>query len=340
MVERRINQKKIDYSGKMNLFKKKIYKKIYQKIKKADTIIIARHVGPDPDALGSSLGLKQIILDNFPNKKVYVIGAPAAKFKFIGELDKLPDSIENTLLIVTDTPDHRRVDGIDPRRISNSIKIDHHPFVEAMCSLEWIDDKSSSASQMILELAFNTKLKLTKSSAEKLYIGLIADTNRFMFSYTNAKTFALVSKLLKQTDIDITKIYNELYLRPFKEIKFQGYMAQNYQITENKVGYLIINDETLKTHNVDAATPGNMINSFNHINEMLVWVTATEDKELGSFRISIRSRGPIINEVAAAHGGGGHKFASGTRLKTQEEIYNLIKDLDETTKNYIEKGSN
>ena len=324
----------------MNLFKPSIYKQIYKKIKKANTIIIARHVGPDPDALGSSLGLKQVIIDNFPNKKVYVIGSPAAKFRFIGELDKLPENIDDALLIVTDTPDHKRVDGIDPKRIKNSIKIDHHPYVETMCELEWIDDKSSSASQMVLELVFKTNLKLTKKAGEKLYIGLVADTNRFMFSYSNAKTFALVSKLLEETNIDITKIYNELYLRPYKEIKFQGYMSQNYQITENKVGYLIIHDETLKEFNVDAATPGNMINSFNHINEMLVWVTATEDKDLGSYRISIRSRGPIINEVAANHGGGGHIYASGTRLKTEEEIVSLIKDLDKVSKEYIEKASN
>ena len=324
----------------MNLFKPNIYKKIKKKIKKANKIIIARHVGPDPDALGSSLGLKQIIIDNFPDKEVYVIGSPAAKFRFIGELDKLPETIDDALLIVTDTPDHKRVDGLDPRRVKNSIKIDHHPYVETMCELEWIDDKASSASQMVLELAFNTNLKLTKEAGEKLYIGLVADTNRFMFSYSNAKTFALVSKLLEETNIDITEIYNKLYLRPYKEIKFQGYMAEHYQITSNKVGYLIIHDETLKDYNVDAATPGNMINSFNHINEMLVWVTATEDKDLGSYRVSIRSRGPIINEVAANHGGGGHIYASGTRLKTEEEIMSLVKDLDEVSKEYIEKASN
>lgn len=322
----------------MNLFKQNIYKQIYKKIKKANVIVIARHVGADPDALGSTLGLKQLILDNFPDKKVYVIGSPAAKFRYIGELDKLEEIPLDSLLIVTDTPDHRRVDGIDPRKIKNSIKIDHHPYVEKMCELEWIDDKSTSASQMILELAFKTNLKVTKETAEKLYIGLVADTNRFMFSYTNYKTFALVSRLLKETNIDITKIYNELYLRPYKEIKFQGYMSMNYQITENKVGYLIINDDILKEFNVDAATPGNMINSFNHINEMLVWVTATLDKELGTYRVSIRSRGPIINEIAANHGGGGHMFASGVRLKTEEEIKSLIQDLDIVSKEYIQKN--
>ena len=318
-------------------FKPNIYKQIYNKIKKADTIILARHVGPDPDALGSALGLKQIILDNFTSKKVYSIGNPASKFNFIGKIDKLPEDLNNNevLLIVTDTPDHRRVDGVDPRNFPNSIKIDHHPFVEKICDLEWIDDEASSASQMILELVFNTDLHLTTEAAEKIYAGIVADTGRFMFSYSSPKTFYLVSKMLEETKLDITKVYNNLYLRDYKEIKFQGYMSQHYNITENNVGYIIINDDILKEYDVDAATPGNMINSYNYINEMLVWVTATLDKELGSYRISIRSRGPIINEVAAQHGGGGHIYASGVRLKTEEEIKKLVEDLNKVTKEYM-----
>ena len=318
-------------------FKKNIYTKIYNEIRHYDIIIIARHVGPDPDALGSSLGLKQIINDNFPLKKVYSIGNPASKFNYLGQVDRIPENIDNkdVLLIVTDTPDRKRVDGVDPLNFPNSIKIDHHPFIEKTCSLEWIDDKASSASQMILELVFNTNLKLSKEAAEKLYTGIVADTNRFMFAYSSSKTFYLVSKMLDSVDIDITKIYERLYLREYREIKFQGYMSQNYLITDNKVGYIIIDDNKLKEFSVDAATPGNMINGFNYINEMLVWVCATEDKELGSYRISIRSRGPIINDVASQHGGGGHIYASGTRLKTIEEINSLIKDLDEKTLEYI-----
>lgn len=319
--------------------KKNIYKKIYNKIKKANIIVIARHVGPDPDALGSSLGLKQIIEDNFNNKKVYVIGNPASKFSFLGNLDKLPENLNNddALLIVTDTPDRKRVDGIDPLNFKNSIKIDHHPFIEKTCDIEWIDDKASSAAQMILEFALKTKLKLTKESAEKLYTGLVADTNRFMFAYTSKKTFELVGKMLEKANIDITKVYEYLYIRNYKEIKFQGYLSENFKISENNVGYIIINDDTLKEYNVDPATPGNMINNFNYIKEMLVWLTATEDKDMGSYRVSVRSRGPIINEVVSNHGGGGHIYASGTRLKTIEEIENLVKDLDNIVKEYQEK---
>ncbi|MBR2588311.1 MAG: bifunctional oligoribonuclease/PAP phosphatase NrnA [Bacilli bacterium] len=323
------------------IFKQNIYKKILKKIRKYNTIVIARHVGADPDALGSSLGLKQLIKDNFKGKNVYVIGNPASKFNYLGLLDKLPENIDNkkALLIVTDTPDRRRVDGVDPLNFPNSIKIDHHPFMEKTCKIEWIDEDASSASQMILEFALEEELIISKETAEKLYIGIIADTNRFLFKYTTSKTFYLVSELLKQAPINITELYDKLYLRDYREIKFKGYIAENFTITDNHVGYIIIKDEDLKKYSVDAATPGNIVSDFNHINEMLIWLTATEDKELGSYRISVRSRGPIINEVVSRFGGGGHIYASGARIKNEEEILNLVKALDKEASNYTKQKS-
>jgi len=312
-----------------------IYRKIYKEIKKADTIVIARHIGPDPDALGSSLGLKELILNTFPQKQVYVIGNPTNKFKFMGNLDKLDEEIEDALLIVTDTPDLKRIDSANPKLYKNSIKIDHHPFIEKTCTLEWIDDNASSVCQMIAELAFNTKLKLNQKAAELLYTGIIGDTNRFMFAYTTPKTFNIASKLLEQENLDITKIYNNLYMRPYKEIRFQGFLSQNFIINEDKVGYVIINTDTLKEYEVDVATAGNMINNFNHIKEMLIWVTFTYDKEVKTYRTSIRSRGPIVNEVAMKFGGGGHIYASGVRLKKEWQMKKLIEELSKVSNEYI-----
>ena len=65
-----------------------IYKQIFKVIKKYDTIVIARHIGADPDALGSQFALKEIILKTFPNKKVYAVGNPASRFKFFGNNEK------------------------------------------------------------------------------------------------------------------------------------------------------------------------------------------------------------------------------------------------------------
>ena len=314
-----------------------LFKKIYKKIKKYDTIVIARHVGADPDALGSTNGLKEIIAATFPNKKVYVIGYPASKFRYLGELDKFNEELyNNSLFIVLDTPDRKRIDGADPSRFEYSIKMDHHPFIDKTCDLELIDDTASSASQLVLELAFVNKMKITVSAAEKLFIGLVADTNRFLFYYTTPKTFDLVSRLIKETNIDFTKLYDNLYFRTLKEIKFEGYIAHNLKITENGFGYLNISNEVLEKYEVDAATAGNMVNNFNYIEEAFVWGIFSEDKNNGNIRGSIRSRGPIINEVASHYNGGGHIYAAGVRLSDFDEVELLVNDLDNACKEYKE----
>lgn len=311
-----------------------MYKKIYNVIKKYDNIVIARHIGPDPDALGSSIGLKEIIKETFPNKNVYVVGNPSSKFKYLGSLDKLPDKLNKALLIVTDTPDLDRVDGININDYDYKIKIDHHPFVEKFCDLELIDESASSASQLIIELVNNTKLKMNNSAAEKLFMGLISDTDRFLFSYTTPKTFRLVAKLIEDTNIEFTKLYKNLYMRSLREIKFKGYIEDHLTVTENGFAYIKITEELLNEYNVDSATAGNMVNEFNFINEVKAWGLFSVDKVQNNIRGSIRSRGPIINEVVSNYNGGGHKFACGVRLKDFDETDKLINELDIVCKNY------
>ena len=313
-----------------------VYKKIYKEIKKHKKIVLARHIGPDPDALGSTLGLKEIILNTFPKKEVYAVGTPAAKHKYIGDLDTFEDSMyEDSLLIVLDTPDIKRVDGLDPTKFKHKIKIDHHPIVDKYCDIEFVDDTASSACELVIELVYNTPLKLNKEGAEKLYIGLVSDTNRFLYSYTTDKTFNLVSRLIKDTNIDITKLYNNMYLTPISEKKLQSYAILNMTITNNKLGYLILNQEKLDELGTDAATMTNIVNYLNYIDEMITWVIYAYDKNTEMIRASIRSRGPVINTVATHYNGGGHVYASGARLNTFDEVSVMIKELDKVCEEYL-----
>jgi phosphoesterase RecJ-like protein len=318
-----------------------MYRQIFNKIKKYNTIVIARHIGPDPDALGSQIGLKDIILHNFPNKKVYAVGAPTAKFKHLGILDKLNDDIDikEALLIVLDTPDKRRIDGVDVSLFKETIKIDHHPFLEAVCDLEWIDDTASSTCQMIVELCMNTKLELSKFGAERLFIGLIADTNRLLFNHdreSTVKTFDIVRYLLSTSKIDPTPLYADLYMRSINEMKLQGFISQNMVVTDNGVGYIVLSDDVIKEYSVDAASAGNMVNDFNYIEGVLVWLMISEDVKQNLVRINIRSRGPAINKIAEEYNGGGHKYASGARVPSYNEAYEIVDKLDKLCKEYNE----
>ncbi len=312
-------------------------KKIFKQIKKYSTIVIARHIGADPDALGSQLALKEAIKNTFPSKKVYAVGSYSSKFKYMGLLDtgiNLEEEVKERMLIVLDTPDIKRIDEANLNDYDYIVKIDHHPLIEKFASIEIIDENSSSTSQLIIKFLLDNKIKITTSMAENLYIGIVGDTDRFLHAYTSTDTFDLVTKLLKLTNINFTALYEPLYTRPYAEIKFQGYIYQNLTISESGLAYIKITNDILKEYNVDSASCGNMVNSLKYVNEITVWVFLTEDLNNNCIKANIRSSGPEINEVAAKHGGGGHKFASGVRLKTWQEADNLLKDLENLSKEY------
>ena len=316
-----------------------MYKEIYKAIKKYDEIVIARHTGADIDALGSQLAMQEIIKETFPEKKVYVIGAYSSKFKFVGQLDREEDlKLENPLLIVLDTPKTSRIDTLDLSKYSFKIKIDHHPLEEKFGDIELVNDKSSSACEVVIDLCNNTKLKMNKIAAERLFMGIVSDTNRFMYPSTSYETMNKAANLIEEYGVNPPELYEKMYLRDLVELRFEGYMLQNLKVTKNKVAYIKITDEIQKEFNVDAATPGNMIGSLSYINDFIVWVTFSEDKKQNLVRVSIRSRGPVINTIAMQYNGGGHKLASGVKLPDFTLSDALIADLDKLCKEYLENN--
>ena len=108
-------------------------------------------------------------------------------------------------------------------------------------------------------------------------------------------------------------------------------------ITENGFAYIKITNEMIKEFNVDSGTASNMVNNFNYIKEVKVWAFASYDERQELYKINIRSRGPIINEVATHFGGGGHIYASGVRLNSFNDVDDMVKELDAVCKKYKEK---
>ena len=317
-----------------------IFKVIYSEIKKYKKIYIARHIGPDPDAYGSQIGLRDSIKLTFPDKEVYAVGSSVSRFKFLGKLDKVSSyDYENSLLIVVDTPDNRRVDIENFLSFKNIVKIDHHPIVDIFSKIEYVEEEASSASELVLNVIENTKLKMNQNIAACLFSGIVSDTNRFLFN-TNSKTLLVVANLIKKYKLDVEKLYSLVYSKPLNELRLMGHIASTLKVDKYGFAYVELENDILTSLGVDNSAPSNMINDFNNINEVLVWTFITKDEKNNLYKVNIRSRGPIINEVAAKYNGGGHKFASGVRTSSKEMIDDLLKELSLLCKEYKEKGVN
>lgn len=105
---------------------------IIQAIKAYDTIIIHRHVRPDPDAYGSQAGLKEMIRKSFPEKNVYIVGESEPSLEFLAQMDEISDdTYKNALVIVCDTANAARISDQRFDLGNQLIKIDHHPNVDA-----------------------------------------------------------------------------------------------------------------------------------------------------------------------------------------------------------------
>ncbi len=316
-----------------------IYKAIYNEIKKYKKIYIVRHIGPDPDAFGSQMSLKDTILETFPDKEVYAIGTTVAKFKYFGKVDRVSSfDYENSLLIALDVPDNRRVDVENFELFKNKLKIDHHPLVDKFSDIELIDEYASSTCELILDLINNTKLKMTKEIAEKIFIGIVSDSNRFLVS-TTSKTFSSVSELIRKNKLDLEKLYRLNYTKPLSETRLMGYIASTLKVDKNGFAYIELDEDVIKSLGADISAASNMINDFNNIKEIVLWIFISKDSN-NMYRVNIRSRGPVINEIAAKYNGGGHKLASGVRTTKKEDIDSLIKEYAELCRQYKESENN
>ena len=314
------------------------YKKIMKIIKKYDTIVLARHISPDPDAIASQLALRDSIKLTFPEKDVYAVGAGVHKFKYLGNLDKPAlNELEDALLIVLDVPNYCRVDGIGALQYKAILKIDHHPAEDIIGDVDWTDDTMSSTCEMIANLIMNTNLVLDQKIAENLYLGMVFDSDRFLLPNTSARTLKTAYDLVSTSKINFVSLYDNLYERSISEEKFRAYLINNIEITDNKFGFIFVPSEDLKKFDVETTSVSNQVNDFYFIKELICWMFVVYDERNDVYKANIRSRGPIINEVASKYNGGGHKFASGCRTNDYKVIEGLAHDLDEACKKYFDE---
>lgn len=307
--------------------------KILNAIKKYDRIAIFRHIMPDYDALGSQYGLATWIKDNFPNKEVRVFGDNHVTFtpRIFPEMDSQNEEWFKTpfLGIVLDCGNKSRIADPRWRKAKYKIKIDHHPDVEKYGKTAIVNTSACAAAEVIMGILMNFKgeYKLTPEAARYFYIGIVGDSGRFMYSSTSDHTFAIAGELIK-TGINISKIYQEMYMKQVDDLYVTAYVLNNFKISEHGVAYYVLDKKTQEDLKITTERGKENVNLFSNISGVNVWCSITEDSKDHCWRISIRSKEKAINGVATKWGGGGHAQASGAKIDKLSELPEFINDLE------------
>jgi len=312
-------------------------KLIFNKIKEYDSIIILRHIKPDGDCLGASLGLRQILRDSFPNKRILSIGKMKSNYlDFLGKEDEdvSEEEYKNSLIIVVDTATKDRIDNNNFDLGKETIKIDHHIPVEDYADVNYvrIDIPATCAIIVDFYVTFKDELVLSEAASRYLYVGIITDTGRFRYRGVSAKLLRLASVLLDK-GIDIENIYSNLYIKAPEDLKLTAYIYKHFKVTPNGVAYFMMSKKVQNKFGVTNETASSLVNVLEGIRGSLIWIFFIQNKEK-IYRVRLRSRFVSVVEIAKKYRGGGHLQASGATVLNKKEIKQLLIDADDALRDF------
>ena len=309
-----------------------MFKELLELIKRYDKIIIHRHKNPDGDALGAQIGLKNILKDSFPKKKIYAVGDMTPRYAFMASepMDEIDDSLYNgALAIILDTSARTLISDERYTMAAATARVDHHIFVEKIADTEVVDTSFESCAGLIAAFAMESALTVSKVAAKALYTGMITDSGRFRYDSTSAKTFRVASFLMER-EFDTTDIFRNLYADELSHVQLRARFTLKIQTTPHRTAYIYTTLDEAKSYGVDLFTISRgMVNVMSEIKGIDTWVNFTESDD--GVMCEIRSNKYNINPIAVKYGGGGHQKASGATLRDKDEAMRLLDDLNSLT---------
>lgn len=315
---------------------------VLQKIKEYNRIIIFRHFRPDGDAIGSTKGMREILKLSYPEKEIYLLNSDYSNYlEFLGGEDEpIADELyADALALVLDTGSEDRISNKKYKLCREIAKIDHHIDHQPYGDYCWIEENKSSTCEMVAEFyyTFRDELKINKEAATYLYTGMVTDSGRFRFREVDGDTMRYAGMLL-DVGIDTNKLYANLYIKDFHELKFQSYVYKKMKMTENGVAYIFVDKAMQKKFGLTSEQASASVSFMESIRGSLIWVAFIENAEKKEIRVRMRSRFVQISDIAERYRGGGHACAAGATLYSKKELKAILAEADAKLKEYKESN--
>ena len=300
-------------------------------------ITIFVHTNPECDALGSAFALARILKLNTFGTRVKIVGVNALNpndFKnfFTFDPNEVDDEfIKDSIAFIVDTANQERVLSQKHRLAKKTILVDHHVKTITYTDLEYINDQSIAACEMIAYSLMYTNLNFDLKTLNYLLLGITTDSNRLMYDKVSDFTYEIMSWFFKN-NVKHYQIYQQLYERNLNDILFDNELVKTIK-TQGQVAYLNIDPQWNQKYHFTRW--GDKVYLLSNIKNYPIWFIVYFDENTNTYKVSLRSNKYKVRLVASQFNGGGHDLAAGCSLTNIDQLEDLLSALDALIKNKI-----
>jgi len=309
---------------------KRVIENIRQLLPEVKTAIIAGHVDPDGDTIGSMIALALILEKLGIQCTMYSSDGVPRSYRFIPHADQIVDHVPKQEFDVLFTVDASDISRIGPRKVKAKkiVNIDHHPDNTNFGDLNYVELLAAVAEQ-VYRLCWELNVEMDKDIATALYVSIITDTGNFRYSNTLPSTFEVARKLVEagaNPALCATMVYDN---KSLPGLKILAKALENIEtVKQGRVAYMVITHQMImdtKSHREDLV---GIIDHLRNLETAEVAIVFREEERL-KYKVNLRSKGAVnVSKVAKALGGGGHVQASGCEIEGDlEEVIQKVLDL-------------
>lgn len=299
-------------------------KPVVEAIKKNKKFLITAHLNPEGDSLCSQLAMK-MLLESLGKESVIINHDEVpGHYKFLPKvasiLTKYDKKIDVDATIVLDCPTLKRVGKVEKivPKGKPIINIDHHISNERFGTANWVDDRASSAGEMVYRIFKAMDVAITKEAALYLYIAILTDTGSFNYDNTSNVTHEIAGELLGY-GLDPSAVSEDVFeRRSVEDIRFLGMVLATLKVNQaGDVAYLEITRKMLEDTGADMAKVEGVVNYARSIYSVKIAILFKEDlHDNQRINVSFRSKAGVdVNKLASCFGGGGHVKAAGCTIE-------------------------
>lgn len=306
--------------------------------------VLTTHVAPDGDGLGSQLGLLALIEASGGAGRIVNHDPIPAGLEFLdpdgrcevydaSRHDELIASADVFVMMDNSVPS-RLASMLEPVQSTTALRacIDHHPDPDPFWSLLLVDERASCTAELVWRLFERAERPMAPRTASQLYAALVSDTGRFRFANATEGAFRMAADLVA-AGADPAAVYGELEERQSEGfVRLYGDVLSGMETrADGQLVLLRAPREMLERHGMAEADLSEIINtSLRKRGSRLA--ALFREVDAGQTKVSLRSKGDRnVNRLARAHGGGGHRNASGIVLEAplDQAVQRLMPELEE-----------